>query len=154
MTCTELFRDIFSHFVSPTTLILDTRRQKSKFKSFIDRPCDLNYFYVLLRDMCNISPHKNGWGNRPDSKDNCVAACIDRIKIISDGITSLKDNFSMLKFQSILRNLRKDVVEIERQVLDGHLYEHRVDDLFLSDVINGLASALMNGRSRFERKNF
>ena len=81
--CNELFRDIISHFVSGASI-----SQQSEYQSLFKRQNGLNISYTFLRDMCKLSPHKNGWGNPPDSKDKCVAACIERIKIKSDEITA------------------------------------------------------------------
>ena len=144
MICTELFRDVLSHFVNPANLNLEIESQKSKIKSSHDRQSYLNFFYDLLRKVCNISPHKNGSGNPPNSKDNSIAACIDRIKFKSDEIWSHKGGLLRSNFQDILRNLRHDIVECERQVLGGQLYERRIDDLISSDsdVVNVMDSLL------------
>ena len=45
-----------------------------------------------------------------------------------------KDGASNPIFEDNWKTLRNDIVEIERQVLDGHLYEKRVDDLFSEDT--------------------
>ena len=76
--------------------------------------------------------------------DNCLAACIDRIKIKSDKISSPIYVFSKDTFQNTWRNLRNDIVEVEKQVLDGHLYEQRVDDLISTDMISVLATGFGN----------
>ena len=157
--CTELFKDILSHFVNPANLGLEIESQTSKripeLISVSDRQSDLNFFCGLLRDTCNISPHKNGWGNPPDSKDNCVAACIDRIKFKSDEIWSRKGGFSSLKFPNILRNLRNDILEIERQVLDGQLYERRIEDLLSKDVsvMDSISKSLLNTELGMDMSN-
>ena len=136
MICIDLFREILSHFVSTTKLPYGWLKDE-----YWNHASELNWFYTLLRDMCNISPHKNGWGNPPESKDNCVSACIKRIKIKSDEIT---DGVSNAIFKENLKNFRSDIVEIERQVLDGHLYEKRIDDLISTDTnfVKVLASRL------------
>ena len=53
----------------------------------------------------------------------------------------------VLQFQFLKKNwknLRSDIVEIERQVLDGHLFEKRIDYLFTTDLnfVKVLASSL------------
>lgn len=146
MICTELFRDILTHFVSPANLNFEIEKQNSKLEPLSDLHRDLNFFYALMRDMCNISPHNNGWGNPPDSKDKCAAACIDRIKLKLDEIRSPEGSFSISKFQDVLRKLRNDIAELERQILDGHLYEERVDNLFSIDTVNDWAGALRIGK--------
>ena len=146
MICTELFRDILKHFVSPANLNLEIEKQKSKLEPLSDLHRDVDFFYVLMRDMCNISPHRNGWRNPPDSKDKCAAACIDRIKLKLDEIRSPECSFSTSKFQDVLRKLRNDIAELERQILDGHLYEERVDNLFSIETVNDWAGALRIGK--------
>ena len=137
--CTDLFRDILSHFVS--TAKVPYAELRDTFS--IDRG-ELISFYTLLRLVCNISPHKNGWGNPPESKDNCASACIERIKIKSEEIAFCTDSVSNSVFEENWKNLRSDIVQIERQVLDGHLYEKRIDDLFSTDTsfVKVLASSL------------
>ena len=132
--CTEMFIDILSHFVNLTNLELENERQTFKLTSESDLKGDLNFFYDLLRKTCNMSPHKNGWGNPPNNNDNCVAACIDRIKSKSDEIWSHKGGLLRSNFQDILRNLRNDIVEVERQILGGQLYERRINDLISTDT--------------------
>ena len=141
-----MFIDILSHFVNPTNLNLEIERHTFKLPSESDRKDDLNFCYDLLRKTCNMSPHKNGWGNPPNSKDNCAAACIDRIKSKSDEIWSHECGLLRSNFQDILRNLRNDIVEVERQVLGGQLYEGRIDDLITTDtdVVNVMDSPIKN----------
>ena len=99
-----------------------------------DHTGELEFLYTLLREMCNISPHKNGWGNPPESKDNCAAACIERIKIKNEEMTSQTAGFSTPMFQDNWNNLRNDIIEIEQQILEGHLYKQRTDNLFSTDI--------------------
>ena len=132
--CIELFKDTVSHFVNPANLHLEIDRKTLKLTSKSDRQSYLHFYYDLLRYTCNISPHKNGWGNPPNSKDNCVAACIERIKFKNDEILSKKSFCSCSTCQDILRNIRNDIVEVERQVIGGQLYERRIDDLFSTDT--------------------
>ena len=132
--CIELFKDTVSHFVNPANLHLEIDRKTLKLTSKSGRQSDFNFFYDLLRYTCNISPHENGWGNPPNSKDNCVAACIDRIKFKNDEIWSQKVYRSWSNCQDILRNLRNDIVEVERQVIGGQLYERRIDGLISADT--------------------
>ena len=141
MICVDLFREILSHFVSTAKLPHESLKDNYWIHS-----SELNWFYTFLRDICNISPHRNGWGNPPESKDNCASACIERIKIKSLEIRSPTDGVSNPIFEDTWKNLRSDIVEIERQVLDGHLYEKRVDDLFSKDtyLLRGLALKLRN----------
>ena len=154
--CTELFIDILSHFVNPANLYLEIERQPLKLTSDSDRQSDLNFVYDILRDVCNLSPHEYGWGNPPNNNDNCVAACIDRIKLKNDEILSHKGGLLWSTCQDILRNLRSDIVEVERQVLGGQLYDRRIDDLISidTDVVNFTDSLIRDTLSIFQGINF
>ena len=43
---------------------------------------DLSLLYVLIRNLTGIPNHTTGWGNAPDNMDNCVAANIERIRLL------------------------------------------------------------------------
>ena len=122
--------------------LLDEQNQYHKFEKFLFSKTTLSIeiclhrlLYGLLQKWCNISQHKNGWGNIPDNDDNCLAACIDRIMIQGRIITdSKKVGISDSSFQEIWETLRNDILEIERQVIGGHVYEEKIDDLFGMDI--------------------
>ena len=152
MICTDLFRDICSHFVSPANLQYDWL--KNDYWNHTNEN-ELNLFYMILRDMCNISPHKNGWGNLPESKDICASACIERINIKGEEIAFRTDDVSNPMFENDWKELRSDIVEIEQQFLDGHLYEKRIDDLYSTDTyfVEVLASRFRDTSYRELGKN-
>lgn len=43
---------------------------------------DITLLYFLLRNLSNIPPHTNNWGNVPSSRDRSVSANIERIRLI------------------------------------------------------------------------
>ena len=140
----DLFRDTLSGFMNPLRLksLLDEQNLYQKFeKLFFSKTtlsieiCLHRLLYRLLQKWCNMSQHKNGWGNMPDLNDNCLAACIDRIMIQGRIITdSKKIGISDCSFQEIWKTLQNDILEIERQAIGGRLYEEKVNDLFEMDI--------------------
>lgn len=75
---------------------------------------DISVLYILLRNICNIPKHKNGWGKPPKKGDKSIAACIEKIKnernLISGHSTAgaIEDNES----QNHWTELRDAIVEI------------------------------------------
>lgn len=43
---------------------------------------DITLLYFLLRNLSNIPPHTNNWGNVPSSRDRSVSANIEKIRLI------------------------------------------------------------------------
>ncbi|XP_033727423.1 uncharacterized protein LOC117316762 isoform X2 [Pecten maximus] len=45
-----------------------------------EKDLDVSLLYILLRNLVNIPPHKNGWGRDPDIADRSLSANIDRLR--------------------------------------------------------------------------
>ena len=78
---------------------------------------DVPLLYILLKNICNIPPHNNGWGLPPDTDDQSLAACIERIRIYASFLNGqfIFCNSKNPDFQIILRNIRKDIDAIKMQ---------------------------------------
>ena len=143
----DLFRDTLFRFVNPTSLEFEGRLELNPAGSFgkyaevlpnsrlRSKDTDLLFWYNYLRKNCGISQHKCGWGFLPDTNDQSLAACIDRLMVQRNSIAaSMKCGISESNFQEIWRKLRDDIIEIEQQVIGGNAYEQRVHDLFSMPV--------------------
>lgn len=80
--CSDLFRDILSHYIPPANLRTELDKNKNKLDkvksintqqkrllypdpgkaSPVAKDLDFSLLYVLIRNICGIKPHKNGWG--------------------------------------------------------------------------------------------
>jgi hypothetical protein len=97
---------------------------------------DISVLYILLRNICNIPGHCNGWGNSPLDADMSLAACIERIRIQRNLIYGHAASGEMedLVFQDYWDKLKKSILEIEKQIFGGDLYERGVNELLTCDL--------------------
>ena len=93
---------------------------------------DLTILYTLLRNICGIPKHQNGWGNIPTIGDISLAACIERIREEKNAIASHSNigEIDDIRFQDIWMKLQTDIVNIERVLIGGDMYERAVKLLF------------------------
>lgn len=154
--CSNLFREIFSYFIKPSDLRskLDTKKpmllkvksindqqMKLLFPGPGDKPTvledlDICLLYVLLRNVCNIKPHQNKWGKRPNKNDKSIAACIERIKLKRNAICGHinKGSIDDVQFLMYWKELKNDIVQIKIQLQFTYDYEKAVDELFSCDL--------------------
>lgn len=154
--CSELLRDVLSHYIRPANLrsILDKNRTKlektRKFNtdqkkliypatggaSLDSKDLDISVLYTILRNICNIPPHIKGWGNPPLKGDNSIAACIEIIRIQRNFVIghSTSGKVDDVEFQSHWNELRDSVVEIEKQLIGGDLYKRNIEALLICDL--------------------
>lgn len=152
--CSDLLRDVLSRYIKPADLRseLDNNRRKlekimnaaqkdliypaSGSSAITAKDLDISVLYILLRNICNIPKHKNGWGKPPKKGGKSIAACIEKIKnernLISGHSTAgaIEDN----EFQNHWTELRDAIVEIEKCLTSGNLYERGVELLLSCDL--------------------
>ena len=152
--CSDLFRHILSHYIKPadlrkemdnnkTTLlralkIPDHKRllfPQSGGQSLSAKNMDLTILYTLLRNICGIPKHQNGWGNTPKIGDISLAASVERIREQKNSIAShnnigeIDDN----RFNDTWKKLQNDIVNIESLLIGGDMYERRLNELLSCD---------------------
>lgn len=151
--CGDLFRVVFSHYIKPSDIRkeLDNNRtrlervfnvqQKELIYPATGNPTlTIDYFdicilYILLRNICNIPKHENGWGNDPKKGDNSIAACIERIRCQRNEVFAHSSGMvEDTKFQSTWSELRYSIVEIEKQLIGGKLFQRSVDFLYNCNI--------------------
>lgn len=102
--CTDIMRDVLTKNITPSDLSKEvikfieqqskkrTERKKGKKPPFSKDQLqlihgknysdfDITLLYSLLRNVCQITPHINGWGNDPSPNDRSVSANIERIRL-------------------------------------------------------------------------
>lgn len=149
--CSDVFRDVLRYYIKPIDLrsVLDKNRQKLKtLKCINSHQLDILYpasgntqtavenmdmclLYTLLRNVCNITQHTNKWGKHPTNGDNSLEACIERIRIKRNSIYGHLKTGSVddVDFKNYWRELKNNIVEIEKKLLVGNSYELKVDEL-------------------------
>jgi hypothetical protein len=156
--CGDILRVVLSHYIKPCNLRLELDKNQSQLdritnaqeKSLLYPPhssttscppirskdLDLSLLYKILRNICNIPDHRAGWGNPPDSGDYCVSACIERIRLRRNDITghSPDGRIDDAEFEDCWLELKKSVVEIEKDVIGSDKYEKGIDYLHDCDL--------------------
>ena len=152
--CSDLFRDILSRHIEPVNLRGELDKNKKTLlrilrihehkillfpqsggQSLSAKDMDLTILYTLLRNICGIPKHQNGWGNTPKIGDISLAACIERIREHKNSIAShnnigeIDDN----RFHDAWKELQNDIVNIESLLIGGDMYERRLNELLSCD---------------------
>lgn len=93
---------------------------------------DISVLYILLRNISNIEPHKNGWGKDPDDTDRCLSANIERIRLIRNKYVghSPKSSISEREFKIQWVVLRQSILELP----GGETYKEQVDELLTTSL--------------------
>ncbi|XP_062586283.1 uncharacterized protein LOC134247893 [Saccostrea cucullata] len=129
--CTDQLRDVLLHFVPPSRfpqvikqkisslprlttpqMNLIIPRGSSYSGNYSDM--DISLLYILLRNICCIPPHSNGWGNDPDPTDRCLSANIERIRITRNQcVHSSSPMLSNVDFNKVWSTIRAAVMDID-----------------------------------------
>lgn len=89
---------------------------------------DISCLYILLRTIGNITPHKNGWGNKPDDFDECLSAHIERLRIFRNTLAhSNNHSLSGDEFKEEWSKIHTSIVEV-----GGEKYHNVVREKLIS----------------------
>lgn len=151
--CSDLFRVILSYYIKPPYLRKELDNNRTKLERVFNvqqkeliypatrnptlfiEDFDISILYILLRNICNIPKHKNGWGNDPKKGDNSIAACIERIRCQRNVVFAHSSGMvEDTKFQNTWSELRYSIVEIEKQLIGGKLFQGSVEFLYNCDI--------------------
>jgi hypothetical protein len=145
--CTDALRHVLRHYVPPQNfshvikqnklnlprLTADQRNlilpQNGSYTGSYNN-MDLSLLYILLRNVCHIQPHTNGWGNDPYPSDRSLSANIDRVhsvwkQCVHSGQPSMSDS----DFDVAWFTIRSALVDLDAFLVNGHQYEREVDVL-------------------------
>ncbi|KAK3106018.1 hypothetical protein FSP39_011106 [Pinctada imbricata] len=91
---------------------------------------DISLLYLLLRNICNIQPHSNQWGNAPDISDNSLSASIDRIREARNKVVhSSSTTLTQTEFSDLLSEIKMAVVSIDSYLSNNKQYEYGMNFL-------------------------
>ncbi|XP_033724722.1 uncharacterized protein LOC117314740 [Pecten maximus] len=92
---------------------------------------DTSLIYILLRNLGNIPPHKNGWGRVPDVADRSLSANIDRLRVQRNEAYAHANTASISDGDFKIRwaDIRKSVEDIENTVLTSMAFVAKVDSI-------------------------
>ena len=145
--CTDQLRDVLRHRVPPTNFHHVITRNRSNLPRLTTpqrdliiprsghysgdyRDMDVSLLYLLLRNVCNIQPHSNGWGNTPDSSDTSLSASIERIREARNGVVhSASTVLAHTEFNDLLHEIKMAVIAMDSFLGNSNKYEKAVDFL-------------------------
>lgn len=148
--CSDLLRTVLCHYIKPTELrlkldenrikleIIFNHAQKAQIYSSAGKSLlsvddlDISLLYCLLRNICNIPQHNNGWGNSPQKGDNSIAACIDIIRLKRNSILihSRNGQVEETEFKKHWKDLRDVIEKVEKQISGATIFSRGADYLF------------------------
>ena len=96
--CTDQLRDLLRFYILSASFPSVIQRERSRSPNLTEPQrklilpnsgvysgnyddMDITLLYILLRNVCGIQAHSNGWGKTPDSSDRSVSANIERLRL-------------------------------------------------------------------------
>ena len=141
--CTDQLRDLLRFYIPPAnfnTLIQTVKSQLPRLtepqrKLILPNSgvysgnyddMDISLLYILLRNVCGIQAHNQGWGNTPDSTDRSVSANIERLRLARN-LCGHSGTISNAEFNQVWSEIRAVVVDIDKYLGIGNKYQEAVD---------------------------
>lgn len=128
--CTDVLRAVLTNEMSPSALSHNVKTFIANYPKFkkcsiskeqenlihgkIYKNFDISLLYIILRNICQVPDHKEGWGNVPLPTDRSVSANIERIRLIRNEYGhSSEFSVSDTEFKRRWQDILKIVQELE-----------------------------------------
>ena len=142
--CTDQLRDILRIYIHPTSFSAVILKEKSRLPRLNEQQrnlimpnsgvyfgnyddIDISLLYILLRNVCGIKAHSNGWGNTPLSSDRSLSANVERIRLVRNRCGHPTGGMFNAEFKKIWSTIRAAVVDLDLILKNGNKYEKMVD---------------------------
>lgn len=137
--CTDLLRDILLKNVKPKDLPWKVDIFLKKYPKRLNRiqrevinrknykEFDISLLCVLLRGICKIDEHDNGWGSEPQETDKSLSANIERVRMRRNCYYGHANDFCITDtaFEEKWKDLSTIVKELETAAnLSGSNYQN------------------------------
>lgn len=144
--CTDVLRAVLTNEISPSALSqnvktfianhpkhkkcpINTEQEKLIHGKTYD-DFDITLLYTVLRNICHIPEHKNGWGNVPLPTDRSVSANLERIRLIRNEYGhSSEFSLSDIEFKRKWQDILKIVQELEIYLSSSTVFQIAVIDI-------------------------
>lgn len=144
--CTDVLRAILRKEIPPSTLpqkvktylaktpkpknTLITKEQELLINNGNVSDFDISLLYFLLRNITQIPPHINEWGNNPRQCDRSVSANIERIRLIRNFLGHISEiSISEDTFNTRWREISGIVKELDTYLGTSTVYHDSVVEL-------------------------
>lgn len=109
---------------------LITKEQESLINNGNYSDFDISLLYVLLRNITQIPPHINEWGNNPRQCDRSVSANIERIRLIRNDLGHISEiSISEHTFNTRWQEISDIVKELDTYLCTSTVYHDSVVEL-------------------------
>ena len=174
--CEDVFRLVLNCHIKPENLRLELDTNKPNIERILNaeqrkllyptsggklicsRDLDFSLAYILLQNICNIPPHQKGWGVPPNHEDSSLAACIDRINIHKKSFVEyIEYSWKFIghyQFVEIWNEIRKDVLEIEKQFFGTFIFERYMENIYDRDFKTSKTQTRIKERQQGKKSCF
>lgn len=132
--CTDILRAILATEMDPPDLSYKVKTFVAKFgqnnkKNPFDKKqesiiyqenyskFDITLLYAILRNVCNIKQHSNGWGINPDPRDRSVPSNIERIRSLRNDRGHYDEiGISKDEYENICKDISAILSELENHI--------------------------------------
>lgn len=92
---------------------------------------DVSLLYILLRNMCSISPCTHQWGKEPNPGDRSLPANIERIRFIRNEYYGHLTDFLLPNevFKQKWKKISQIIIELERDLGSGTRYQESMAEI-------------------------
>ncbi|XP_078311003.1 uncharacterized protein LOC111115920 [Crassostrea virginica] len=142
--CTDQLRDLLRFYIPPANFNTVIQTVKSRLPRLTEPQqklilpdsgvysgnyddMDISLLYILLRNVCRIKAHNQGWGNSPDSADRSVSANIERLRLARNRCGHSTGGMSNAEFNHVWSEIRAAVVDLDKTLGIGNKYQEAVD---------------------------
>lgn len=169
--CTDLFRDILSHYVKPADLRLEVDKHREKLENSLNSQqiktlysmkeetelsvthMDFSLLHVLLRKICSIH-FSTTLGNDPQKGERSIGACIHRIRLYRNMFLHLHRSVKEDEFEKNWDALKEDIGFLEENVLGEKKYRLKIELLRTSDLFCIPLESNLQGQGTVEDTRF
>lgn len=161
--CSDVLRDVLRKEIPPfnfqrilnSYLLKNTSRKKSPLNISISQrrlllsssdysDFDISLLYALLRNLCQIPPHANRWGNVPYPADRSLSANIERIRLLrNESFKISKFSLSNSEFEKMWRNILSVVQELENYIGSSNIYQETLMELTMCSMDPNVEESLI-----------
>ena len=142
--CTKQLRDLLRLYIPPASFPAVIQRKRSQLPRLTEPQrklilpdsgvysgnyddMDISLLYILLRNVCGVQAHNQGWGNTPEPEDRSVSANIERLRLARNHCSHTTEGMSNVDLNQVWSAIRAAVVDLDKTLGIGNKYQEAVD---------------------------
>ena len=142
--CTDQLRDLLRYYIPPASFPAVIQKERLRLPRLTGPQrnlilpssgvysgnyddMDISLLYILLRNICGIQEHHNGWDKIPDSADRSVSANIERIRMARNRCGHSTGGLSNADFNQTWSEIRDAIVDLDKAPGNKNKYQDAGD---------------------------